>query len=92
MRFALIFLATLFIVGCEADVNVKSTPTLAPEQEIYRNPIDRLDMIHMVNTPPGFGSGYVIRDRVTSQEIMCISEHTCYPTGRLIDGKGNQIK
>jgi hypothetical protein len=92
MRFGIILLATLFIVGCEASLNVTSTPALTPEQDVYRNPIDRLDTIHVVNTPPGFGSGYVIRDRVTSQEIMCISEHTCYPTGRLIDGKGNQIK
>lgn len=88
MKYVSVFILMFCIVGCEVSAHVRSEPdNLDPN-----NGVNRLDLIHYINTPTSWSSMAVFRDRETSQEVICGVNESCYLTGRLIDSKGNWIK
>jgi hypothetical protein len=90
MKYVPVFILMLSLIGCEVSAHVSGEPT--PNNLDPNNGINRLDLIHYINTPVSWSSMAVFRDRETSQEVICGMHDSCYLTGRLIDWKGNPIK
>jgi hypothetical protein len=79
------YISLLLLLGClGCDLNKEINPD-------HNNRIPRLDRIYEIDMGTTLYYTYVMRDRITSQEVIC-TVGSCYLTGRKIDGKGNEVK